>query len=184
MHGPGEDLVHHWGLSGHPGRILGGPMPPVMHQLDFAKFKAKCGGRTFRPPFSRAQKVDFGFLVDPCTTRPSPRPRIDRRSPCNASDEATRPQAIPTRRRAEGMFIHTRGGAVNRPLAVTWYATGVCSVCRIASRSRWASSERALRVFQHTQGSVPPHRLLLAALNAVCRADVNAVSRYYILYVS
>ena len=106
---------------------------------------AKYGGRIFRPPLSRAQKGDFGFPVDPCTTRPSPRPRIDRRSPCNASDEATRPQAIPTRRRAEGMFIHTRGGAVNRSLAVTWYATGVCSRLKIAGQSRWGGSECASR---------------------------------------
>ena len=109
---------------------------------------AKCGGRTFRPPFSRAQNGDFGFLVDPCTTRRPPRPIIDRRSPCNDSNEATRPQAIPTRRCAEGMFIHTRRDTVNRPLSVTWYATSVCSVCRIAGRSRWAKSERAFRVFQ------------------------------------
>ena len=145
MHGPSEDLVHHWGLSGHPGRILWGPMPPVMHQPDFHK-NPKHGGRLFRPPFSRAQKGDFGFLVDPCTTRPSPRPRIDRRSPCNASDEATRPQAIPTRRRAEGMFIHTRGGAMNRPLPVTWYATGVCYGHQIPGQSRCDGSKCTSRV--------------------------------------
>ena len=40
---------------------------------------AKYGGGIFRPPFSRAQKVDFGFLVDPCTTHGPPRVKLDRR---------------------------------------------------------------------------------------------------------
>ena len=82
--------------------------------------------------------------------------RIPSRFACTHSDESTRPQAVPTHRRAEGVFIHTQRGAVNRPLAVTWYATGTCSVCRIAGRSRWANSERALRVF-----SIPSRDLYL-----------------------
>ena len=118
--------------------------------------KSKCGDGTFGLRFSRAQKCDFGFLVDPCTTRPPPRRKIDRRSPCNASDEATRPQTIPTRRRAEGMFIHTRRGAVDRPVAVTWYATGVCYGLQIAGPSRWSGSERASRVKNLTPEKKPP----------------------------
>ena len=108
--------------------------------------KREIWGRNISPPLLKGPKSRFGFLVDPCTTRPSPRPRIDRRSPCNASDEATRPQAIPTRRRAEGMFIHTRGGAMNRPLPVTWYATGVCYGHQIPGQSRCGGSKCTSRV--------------------------------------
>ena len=108
--------------------------------------KSKCGGGTFGLRFSRAPKVDFGFLVDPCTTRPPPRRQIDHRSPCNASDESTRPQAVPTHRRAEGVFIHTQRGAVNRPFAVTWYATGVCYGHQISGQFRRGGSECASRV--------------------------------------
>ena len=114
----------------------------------------KCGGGTFHFAHPGAQKCDLGSLTDPYATETHPRRRILSRFACRPSDEPTLPQAIPTRRCAEGVFIHTRRGAVNRPLAVTWYATGVGSVCRIACRSRWASSERSLRFSHHTQKSV------------------------------
>ena len=104
------------------------------------------------PP--RAQKCDLGFPTDPYATETCYRLRIPSRFACSHSDESTRPQAVPTHRRAEGVTIHTQRGAVNRTLAVTWYATGTCSVCRIAGRSRRANSERALRVLRHTEGSV------------------------------
>ena len=135
--------------------------------------KSKCGGRTFGLRFSRAQKVDFGFLVDPCTTRPSPRPRIDRRSPCNASDEATRPQAIPTRRRAEGMFIHTRGGAMNRPLPVTWYATGVCYGHQIPGQSRCDGSKCTSRVTILTPEKKPHNAQVNTPINTYGRKPVR-----------
>ena len=134
----------------------------------------KCGGGTFHFAHPGAQKCDLGSPTDPYATESCQRLRILSRFACRPSDEATLPQAIPTRRCAEGVFIHTRRGAVNRPLAVTWYATGVGSVCRIASRSRWVSSERALRFSHHTQKSVVGGRCsekTAPTLNAQVRFD-------------
>ena len=76
MHGPSEDLVHHCalGLSGHPGRILWGPMPPVMHQPDFRKTR-NMGAEYFAPPSQGPQKA---ISASPPHTTAAPPPHIAR----------------------------------------------------------------------------------------------------------
>ena len=84
------------------------------------------------PNVNQARKGDLGVPTDPYATETHSRLRSPSRFACSPSDDATRHPSIPTRRRAEGVFIRTRRSAVNRPLTVSWYATGVCSVCRMA----------------------------------------------------
>ena len=53
--------MHHWGLSGHPGRILWGPMPPVMHEPDFRK--SPNVGTEHLDFASQGPKWEMGFPV-------------------------------------------------------------------------------------------------------------------------
>ena len=142
MHGPSEDLVHHWGLSGHPGRILWGPVPPVMHQPDFAP-RRNVGAEHFAPPSQGPKKsisaswsirAPLAALTDP--------------------DSIAGRNAMP-RTQQRGIDIPICGGGVHshpawcceqtqlRPKTSSWYTTCVSHACRIPGRSRWGSSERA-----------------------------------------
>ena len=82
MHGPGEELVHHWGLPGHRVRVVWRVLCHPWCTKPILAERRNVGGRTFRPPSSRALKMPSRLACRSVRhSRPSP---VANRSPGRA----------------------------------------------------------------------------------------------------